>query len=147
MLIALLMVAWILFLHERPSQFGLIGFFKIAYDCQGLQQLFLWMGTFVSFVTSSALVWLLHCGVVWDKRGRMRARERETGETLLHSLFGACVVLLLVSVNGFYTLYKTNRFVQNFVLSFVRISVLIYDTYAKLLFSLFVYYFFKIYYY
>ena len=61
--------------------------------------------------------------MVGDKIGRMR--ETETGETLLHSLFRACVVLLLASVNGFYTLHKTNCFVQSFVLSFVRISVLL----------------------
>ena len=61
-----------------------------------------------------------------DKRGRMRERERETSEMLLHSLFRACVMLLLVSVNDFYTLHKTVRFVQSFVLSFVRISALVF---------------------
>lgn len=51
-------------------------------------------------------------------------REREMGGTLLQDLLRACVALLLARVNGFYTLHKTNRFVQSFVLSFVRISAL-----------------------
>ena len=59
------------------------------------------------------------CCVVGEKRGR---REREMGGTLLHDLLRACVVLLLARVNDFYTLQKTNRFVQGFVLSFVRTS-------------------------
>ena len=56
------------------------------------------------------------CCVVGEKGGR---REREMGGTLLHDLLHACVVLLFARVNGFYILYKTNHFMESFVLSFV----------------------------
>lgn len=58
----------------------------------------------------------LLCG--GQKRGR-RERGRNVA-ALLGDLLHACVVLLLAHVNSFYTLHKTNRFVQSFVLSFVR---------------------------